>query len=86
MTGSALPMDVLRRAITELPKDRLTPVRQAALARLQESGLPTTRHENWKYTDLSGAIEVAERALEAGSDNHKVGGVQQDIDAVRNPR
>ena len=73
MTDSALSMDVLRRAITELPNDRLTPVREAALARLQESGLPTTRHEDWKYTDLSGAIEVAERALEAGSGSPKDG-------------
>lgn len=84
MTTAALPMDVLRRVSTELPNDRLTPVREAALARLQESGLPTTRQENWKYTDLSGAIEVAERALEAGSDRTNDGGVQQEINAVRN--
>lgn len=84
MTVSALPMDALRRAMAELPGDRLTPVRQAALARLQESGLPTTRHENWKYTDLSGAFEVAKRALEAGSASPKDDGVQAEIDAVRN--
>jgi Fe-S cluster assembly protein SufD len=84
MTDSALPMDALRRAVTEMPVDRLAPVRQAALARLQKSGLPTTRHENWKYTDLSGVFDVAERALEAGSASPKDDGVQADIDAVKN--
>ena len=84
MTTAALPMDVLRRVSTELPNDRLTPVREAALARLQESGLPTTRQENWKYTALSGAIEVVERALEAGSDSPGADSVQPEIDAVRN--
>ncbi len=76
-------MNLLRRASAALPSDALTPVRQAALARLQADGLPTTRHENWKYTDLSGPFGVAERALEAGSGCPGDNGVQQEIDAIK---
>ncbi len=84
MTDSALPLDSVRRAVTALPSDRLTPVREAALAKLQEDGLPTTRNENWKYTDLSGAIDVAERALETWADHPEVDGVRPEIEVVKN--
>lgn len=36
----------------ELKDDRLQEKRRAAIEQLQENGLPTLRHENWKYTDI----------------------------------
>ena len=31
----------------------ITPIRKAALARFSELGFPTTRHEDWKYTNVT---------------------------------
>ena len=36
----------------ELKDDRLQEKRRAAIEQLQKTGLPTLRHENWKYTDI----------------------------------
>jgi Fe-S cluster assembly protein SufD len=50
----------LERASAGLPDDWLRPVREAGIARFTANGFPTSRHEDWKYTDLSA---VAERSL-----------------------
>ena len=55
----ALSMDALRTAVAELPNDRLTITRQAALEQLGIRGTPTPRHEDWKYTDLAPVIEIS---------------------------
>lgn len=58
--------DALQNAVARLPDDRLTGSRRAALQRLCEHGLPTTRHEDWKYTDLSTVVDIGNRWLAAG--------------------
>ncbi len=63
MNTPALAMDALAGAVAALPRDRLTPQRLAALEHLRLHGLPTTRVEDWKYTDLSPAIEISNRWL-----------------------
>ena len=55
----ALSLDALRSAVADLPSDRLTATRQAALQQLGKRGTPTLRHEDWKYTDLSPVIEIS---------------------------
>ena len=63
MKQQILSMDGMRDAVRQLPDDALSPVREAALAHLDEHGLPTVRDEDWKYTDLNAAIDISNRWL-----------------------
>ncbi len=72
MSVTALQQDVLEAAVTALPPDELSAVRQAAVASFAASGFPTTQHEDWKYTNLSGAAALSNSWL-------------QDIAAVSRP-
>lgn len=67
MTRLSLPDKALARAVQSLPDDSLSATRQAALARFLERGFPTTRLEDWKYTDLKEVAEISRRWLEAGA-------------------
>ena len=64
MSKVSLSMDALRGAVERLPNDALAASRLAALAHLREHGLPTTRHEDWKYTDLAPVIDISNRWLQ----------------------
>lgn len=64
---SAIAHDLLEAAVGRFPRDALTPVRSAALARFGNSGFPTIRDEDWKYTNLSGAAELSNAWLADGS-------------------
>ncbi len=66
MKPTALSFDGLRDALRGLPDNGLAGIREAALERLSDEGLPTTKHEDWKYTDLSAAIDISNRWLLAG--------------------
>jgi len=68
MKSPALSMNDLRDAVGRLPDGLLSETRQAALSKLDEQGLPTLRHEDWKYTDLTPAIDISNRWLAAGAD------------------
>ena len=61
MKQQFLSIEGVRDAVRQMPEDALTPVREAALAHLDEHGLPTVRDEDWKYTDLSPAIDISNR-------------------------
>ena len=67
MRQAFLSMDALRDAVSRLPASALTATREAALANLGDQGLPTTRDEDWKYTDLSTAIDISNRWLSQGA-------------------
>ncbi len=58
---NALDIDKLRAHVERLPSAGLDAIRQQAVATLARSGLPSTRDENFKYTDLSeiGALSRA---------------------------
>lgn len=75
MKQQVLSMDAVRNAVRQLPDDALTPVREAALQHLDEHGLPTVRDEDWKYTDLSPAIDISNRWLASNAPS----GDSQDI-------
>jgi Fe-S cluster assembly protein SufD len=59
MTAAAIDTDLLERIVGQLPRDAHTPARRAALAQFRETGFPTTRHEDWKYTNLAPAIDLS---------------------------
>ena len=67
MKPAAFSMERLREAVRSLPDDALSTTRIAALANLDEHGFPTTRHEDWKYTDLGQAIDISNRWLASGA-------------------
>jgi Fe-S cluster assembly protein SufD len=68
MKSEHLSMDALGSAVARLPDDRLTPVRNAALAHLRQHGLPTKRDEDWKYTDLTPLVGIGNQWLDLGGD------------------
>jgi Fe-S cluster assembly protein SufD len=59
MNVAAIDTGLLERAVSNLPGDALTPLRLEALRRFSETGFPTTRHEDWRYTNLAPMIEVS---------------------------
>ena len=67
MTSLILPDKALARAVGSLPEDALSGTRQAALVRFLERGFPTTRLEDWKYTDLEAVADISRRWLEGGA-------------------
>ncbi|MBT8091760.1 MAG: Fe-S cluster assembly protein SufD [Gammaproteobacteria bacterium] len=67
MKHAALSIDGLREAIRGLPDNGLAQIREAAVRRLDAQGLPTPRAEDWKYTDLSTAIDISNRWLQSGN-------------------
>ena len=67
MTTLALPDQALASAVQDLPDNSLAPNRKAALACFLDRGFPTTRLEDWKYTDLTAVAEISRRWLEDGA-------------------
>ena len=63
MTGAAIDTDLLEQAVGQLPRDELAPARFDALARFRQTGFPTPRQEDWKYTNLAPAAELSNRWL-----------------------
>jgi Fe-S cluster assembly protein SufD len=64
---SSLAIDAVRTALERMPDDGLTASRKAAFAHLEQHGLPSTKHEDWKYTDLGPAIDVSNKWLASGA-------------------
>ncbi len=85
MKQQELSMVAMRDAVRQLPDDALTRVREAALAHLDEHGLPTVRDEDWKYTDLNSAIDISNRWLAAGARLDVSGDIDAAIAAITAP-
>jgi Fe-S cluster assembly protein SufD len=73
MSLTAIDTVLLERAVGKLPGDALTPSRLEALKCFSETGFPTTRHEDWRYTNLAPIIEVSNVWLRdaAGGDTER---------------
>ena len=54
--------DHYRAAFEGMPAEAqhawLTPIREAALSRFVELGFPTTRHEDWRFTNIAPLAEI----------------------------
>jgi len=59
MSPSTIDTELLEQAVEKLPADALMPQRKQALTQFAATGFPTTRHEDWKYTNLAPAIELS---------------------------
>jgi Fe-S cluster assembly protein SufD len=63
MSVVSLPPDALKNAVDELSGNGLAESRQVALQQFLLRGFPTTRDEDWKYTDLANVVGISERWL-----------------------
>ncbi|MCP5089360.1 MAG: Fe-S cluster assembly protein SufD [Gammaproteobacteria bacterium] len=79
MKPAALSIVDLREVVRRLPDNGLAPAREAALAHLDEHGLPTLRDEDWKYTDLSPLVEISNRWLASGAQRELSGSTESVI-------
>jgi Fe-S cluster assembly protein SufD len=79
---SPLSMADLRQAVTDMPADVLTPTRQLALEHIEKHGLPTTGHEDWKYTDLSPVIDISNRWLAGRPDQYAAKSLHAEAAAI----
>lgn len=59
MSKATIDTALLERVVANLPGDSLARARKEALAQFSETGFPTTRHEDWRYTNLAPAIDVS---------------------------
>jgi Fe-S cluster assembly protein SufD len=80
MSAIALQQDLLEAAVTALPPDRLSAVREAAVAKFIANGFPTTKHEDWKYTNLSTAAELSNGWLQ--NNTAKTGAQSDEVDTA----
>ena len=83
MTALALPHKALAAAVQGLPDNALAANRQAALARFLERGFPTTRLEDWKYTDLAAVADISQRWLESGAPQPVAASVGERVAEIR---
>ncbi len=59
MTNAAFNLVLFDHAVSAMPVDVLSELRKTAAARFTESGFPTTRHEDWRYTNMARAISLS---------------------------
>ena len=67
-----LEMQAMETVLGNLPNGSLAAARRAALKQLERDGLPGTRHEDWKYTDLTSVIELSNAWANAGGNVEEV--------------
>ena len=63
MTSTDLKTDLFRQAVSKLPSDGLSDIRQMAAISFAAQGFPTPRHEDWKYTNLLPALNITNQWL-----------------------
>ena len=68
MSAVGLQQELLEAAVTALPADELSAVREAAVASFAANGFPTTKHEDWKYTNLSAVAALSNTWLQNKAD------------------
>ncbi len=59
MSTGALNNDLFAAAVNAMPEDTLSVVRDRAANQFTSHGFPTTRDEDWKYTNLSSAADIS---------------------------
>lgn len=86
MKPAELSITELERAVQSFGNDALAGARAVALERFRTRGFPTTRDEDWKYTDLAPVIDISERWLhtprDASPDLDTIGTAQKSIHAA----
>ena len=84
MKSPALSFTALDAVVGQFPDDSLVASREAALAQLRKSGIPNVREEDWKYTDFTSVVDIANEWLASGDEEaprEETGTVTGTIDA-----
>ncbi|MGB5245990.1 MAG: Fe-S cluster assembly protein SufD [Woeseia sp.] len=69
MSKAVFQSDLLTAAEARMPADGLRALRQSHLADAQKHGFPTSKDEDWRYTNLSSAVELSNNWLRAVVDS-----------------
>jgi len=69
MTARALDRDRLRSAVLDMPRDALSDLRWQAVERFTQHGFPSTRDEDWRYTNLAVAVDISNEWLARSADD-----------------
>ena len=77
-----LEIDAVTAVVGNLPADSLTAARHTALEQLKRSGLPGSKDEDWKYTDLSTVIDISNEWLAAGGNSVAAAISDQTVEAI----
>ena len=59
MTNSPFNQVLFEDAVMAMPQDVLSGLRKSAAAKFAQSGFPTTRHEDWRYTNLARVVAMS---------------------------
>ena len=82
MKSATLSIDALQDAVGRLPDNGLTATRRVALKHFSENGMPSSRHEDWKYTDLTHIVDIGNRWLEEKEDNSSPSDIGELVDNI----
>ena len=63
MSASSVRKDLLEAAVNALPPDKLSAIRSAALSSFSANGFPTSKDEDWRYTNLAQAVDITNKWL-----------------------
>ena len=66
MTDALSSADALSRMVQQLPDGTLSAVRDRAAQQFTQSGFPSPRQEDWRYTNLAPFAELGESWLQTG--------------------
>ena len=59
MTSTPFNQALFKDAVNAMPQDVLSGLRKSAAAKFAQSGFPTTRHEDWRYTNLARVVTMS---------------------------
>jgi Fe-S cluster assembly protein SufD len=76
MKSADLQLDAVVAAVNALPAGSLSAARQAALEQLRAAGMPKSREEDWKYTDVSTLVDITNAWLADGAAVPRPGDVE----------
>ena len=65
MKSAAINQALFEEAVNAMPPDALSDLRRSAATLFAQSGFPTLRDEDWRYTNLSHAVELSNTWLAA---------------------
>ena len=63
MTNAAFNQVLFDEAVDAMPQDVLSGLRKSAAAKFRQTGFPTTRHEDWHYTNLASVVTMSDAWL-----------------------
>ena len=63
MSTSSIRKDLLEAAVNALPPGKLSAIRSAALSSFSANGFPTSKDEDWRYTNLAQAVDITNKWL-----------------------